>query len=178
MYADSDRMQLYRYVLGILHAVLNNAVVRNISDLLDRGAIGCLVLPGDLVFVQGVHTFSPIHPALVGNELTSGVRKANGVFVSFVFDLVEATSVSAWSLWLRGQKHVGSLVRVQSLRRQDGKLHLEGTVLAIRSAAAGLKERIYEFHLYQSGIPQHRENEDEGVEFDDDSGHSEMNDFH
>ena len=161
MYADSDRMPLYRYALGMLRAVLAEAVIRNISDHMDRGLVGCLVVPGDIVFVQGAHTFSPVRPAPPGSELARGVRKANGVSVSFVLDLAEATSMSAWSVWLRGHGILGSLVRVQRVQRQDGKLLLVGTVLAIRSSSDGLKERTYELGLYKAGIPQQREAEAE-----------------
>lgn len=157
MYADSDRMSLYRYALGMLRAALAGAVIRNISDHLDRGLVGCLVVPGDIVFVQGVHTFSQVMPSPTGKELARGIRKANGVSVSFVLDLAEATSTSAWAVWLRGQGVVGSIVRVQRVQRRDRKLLLEGTVLAIRSSADGLKERAYELGLYKAGIPQRRE---------------------
>lgn len=163
MYAGSDRMPLYRYALGMLRAVLAGAVVRNISDHLDRGLVGCLVVPGDIVFVQGVHTFSQIKPSPAGSELARGIRKANGVSVNFVLDLAEATSMSAWAVWLRGQGNVGSLVRVQRVERRDGKLLLEGTVLAIRSSVDGLKERTYELGLYEAGIPQRREAEAEAT---------------
>lgn len=163
MYADSDRMSLYCYARGMLRAVLAEAVIRNISDHLDRGLVGCLVVPGDIVFVQGAHTFSPVRPSPTGSELARGIRKANGVSVSFVLDLAEATSTSAWAVWLRGQGIVGSLVRVQRVQRLDGKLLLEGTVLAIRSSADGLKERTYELGLYKAGIPQRREAEADAI---------------
>lgn len=171
MYADSDRMQLYRYVTGLFRAVMQDAVVRNISDYLDRGLLGNMVVRGDLVFVQGLHTFSPQRPAPLGTQLINGSRAANGVAVNFVFDLAEATSASAWSLWLRGRQSVGSIIQVKQLQRVDGKLHLNGTVLAIRSAASGLKERMYEQRLYEAGIPQRREAaaEDEFSGFDDES---------
>jgi len=172
MYADSGGMQLYRYVTGLFRAVMQDAVVRNVSDYLDRGLLGNMVVPGDLVFVQGIHTFSPQRPAPAGTQLVKGSRTANRVVVNFVFDLAEATSASAWSLWLRGRQSVGSLVQVKQLQRVDGKLHLTGTVLAIRSAVSSLKERMYEQRLYEAGIPQRREaaaEEDEFSGFDDES---------
>ena len=165
MYANNpNRQSLYGYVHGMLKAVLNEATVRNISDYLDRGLVGCDFVPGDLVFVQGSHTFAPQKPAPTGLQLSKGVRRVNGVVVSFVFDLSEATSASAWSLWLRGRENIGSLLRVQRVQRLDGKLCVECTVLAIRSASTGLKERMYELKLYQSGIPQLREAAEEAAE--------------
>ena len=164
MYANPNRLSLYGYVHGMLKAILNEAIVRNISDFLDRGLVGCDFVPGDLVFVQGSHTFAQQQPAPTRLQLSKGVRRVNGVVVSFVFDLSEATSASAWSLWLRGHANIGSLLRVQRVQRLDGKLHVECTVLAIRSASTGLKERMYELNLNQSGIPQLRVAAEEAAE--------------
>lgn len=160
MYSDSDRVQLFGFMLGLLRAVLAEAPLRNISDYLDRGTLGCLV-PGDVVFVQGLHTFSPQSPAPAGSQLSRGQRSANRVVVSFVFDLSEATSSSAWSTWLRGTGNVGCLLRVQRLLRLGTKLHIECTVLAIRSSYCALKHRMYEQHLLESGLPLMNEEGDE-----------------
>lgn len=160
MNADSDRAQLFRFMLGLLRAVLAEAPLRNISDYLDRGVLGCLV-PGDVVFVQGLHTFSPQSPAPAGSQLSRGQRSANRVVISFVFDLSEATSSSAWSTWLRGTGNVGCLLRVQRLSRLDTKLHIECTVLAIRSSYFELKHRRYELHLLESGLPLRNEEDGE-----------------
>jgi hypothetical protein len=88
-----------------------------------------------------------------------------------VFDLCEATSVSAWSIWLRGHGNVGSLLRIQRLSRVGDKLHIECTVLAIRNAAQDLKHRMYELHLLESGLPQMHEadSEDDFAEYDDEN---------
>ena len=170
MYADSDRAPLFRFMLGLLRAVLAEAPLRNISDYLDRGVLGCLV-PGDVVFVQGLHIFTPQSPAPAGSQLSRGQRSANRVVVSFVFDLSEATSSSAWSTWLRGTGNVGCLLRVQRLSRLGPKLHIECSVLAIRSAYRELKQRMYELHLLESGLPQRNEEsgEDDFSEFDEDN---------
>lgn len=169
MYADSDRAPLFRFMLGLLRAVLAEAPLRNISDYLDRGVLACLV-PGDVVFVQGLHTFTPQSPAPAGSQLSRGQRSANRVVVSFVFDLSEATSSSAWSTWLRGTGNVGCLLRVQRLSRLGPKLHIECTVLAMRSAYGELKQRMYELHLLESGLPQRNGEggENHFTEFDED----------
>jgi hypothetical protein len=167
MYADSDRGPLFRFMLGLLRAVLADAPLRNISDYLDRGVLGCLVT-GDVIFVQGLHTFTPQSPAPVGSQLSRAKRSANRVVVSFVYDLREATSSSAWSTWLRGTGNVGCLLRVQRLSRLGPKLHVECTVLAIRSAYRELKQRTYELRLLESGLPERNEegSEDELAELD------------
>lgn len=160
MYANSDRAPLFRFMRSLLCAVLNEAPLRNISDYLDRGVMACLVA-GDVVFVQGLHTFAPQTPAPAGSQLSRGQRSANRVVISFVFDLREATSSSAWSTWLRGTGNVGSLLRVQRLSRLDNKLHVECTVLAIRSAYGELKQRMYDLHLLESGLPHMDEDDGE-----------------
>jgi hypothetical protein len=170
MYVDSDRAPLFKFMLSLLRSVLSEAPIRNISDHLDRGVMGCLV-QGDIVFVQGLHSFTSQSPAPPGSQLSRGTRSANRVVVSFVFDLSEATSVSAWSIWLRGHGIVGSLLRIQRLSRVGDKLHIECTVLAIRNAAQDLKHRMYELHLLESGLPQMHEadGEDDFAEYDDEN---------
>jgi hypothetical protein len=170
MYADSDRTPLYRFTTSVLRAVLASAIVRNISDELDRSVLNCVIVPGDLVFVQGLHNFADTQPAPAGTQLVKGTRSANRVEISFVFDRAEATSSSAWSIWLRGRQSVGSLVHVKRLERAGGKLHVMGTVLAIRTALEGLKERMYELSLYEAGLGLHGEGAEEDFSEFDDSG--------
>jgi hypothetical protein len=162
MYEGEFGLQRYGYVKGVMHAVLDHVRVTNISDYMDRGVLPCVVVPRDLIFVQGAHVFSrlqPHRPRMA--QPVRGVRNANGVQVTFVLDRSEATSMSAWSLWLSGRKSVGSLILVRSLEKSEGKLHIQGTVLGIRSATERLKTRNYEMSLYVSGIPQRRDFEDE-----------------
>jgi hypothetical protein len=168
MYADSDRMALFQYMLDMLRAIFVDVQVRNISDYLDRGVLGCLV-PGDVVFVQGQHTFTPQSPNPLGSQISQARRSANRVVVSFVFDLSEATSSSAWSIWLRGVGNVGCLLRVQRLSRLGPRLHVECTVLAVRSAYGELKQRTYERRLLESGLlnPSEVAGEGESTNFDE-----------
>lgn len=152
MYSDSDRMPLYRYVKSMLNALLVHATVRNISDDLDRGVLKTLVVEGDLIYVQGLHVFSDVQPAPGSARPVNGRRSANKVEIAFVFDRREATSMSAWADWLRGSHGVGSLLQVKRLDRDGDRLRISGTVIAIRTALEGLKERTYEVGLYKSGL--------------------------
>lgn len=152
MYVDSDRMPLYRYMKNMLYALLAHATVRNISDDLDRGVLKTLVLEGDLIYVQGLHVFSDAQPAPSNAQPVNGRRSANKVEISFVFDRREATSMSSWTDWLRGSHGVGSLLQVKRLDRDGDRLRISGTVIAIRTALEGLKERAYEVGLYKSGL--------------------------
>lgn len=146
---------------------MDHACVRNISDDLDRGTIGFLIIPGDLVFIQGSYLFTDIPPDGSGADNVRGRRSVNGVEISFVFNRNEGTSGSARNEWLRGVHSLGCLLRVNKVERRQKKLkrpvnklkrdfkevlHIEATVLAIRSAHDELKSRTYEIGLYRSGL--------------------------
>jgi hypothetical protein len=153
IYDGSHRMALYRYAKAMLYQLLDRTAVRNISDDLDRGPLKVAVLPGDLIYVQGRHIFEDIQPAPANVEAVRARRSANRVEVTFDFDRREATSNSAWTIWLRGVQDVGSLVQVKALKRGDrGKLFIVGTVIGIRNALEGLKTRTYEAGLYKAGL--------------------------
>ena len=145
-------LSLYRYMSNMLQAAMEHTCVRNISDDLDRGTLDRLLLGGDLVFVQGSYQFSDI-PDGFGADLVRGRRSVNNVEITFVFNRNESTSDSARTEWLRGVRHLGCLLRVNKLERSlKGTLHIEATVLAIRSAHEELKSRMYEIGLYKSGL--------------------------
>lgn len=169
MYADSDRMALYGYMKGVLHALLDVATVRNISDDLDRGTLNFLVVPGDLLYVQGLHGFEDLKDAPGDVQPVRGCRSANKVEVRFDFDRREATSTSAWTGWLRGRQDVGSLVQVKRLTRLGDKLRITATVIAMRNSLEELKERVYEVGLYKAGIiGNHWDGPDEDSDDEDD----------
>jgi len=170
-------LSLYRYMTDMLQAIMEFACVRNISDDLDRGTLGFLVTPGDLVFIQGAYSFSNMPDDSSGADLVRGRRSVNNVEISFVFDRNEGTSGSARNNWLLGVQTLGCLLRVNSIQRNlRGALNFEATVLAIRSAHHELKERLYEIGLYQSGLIGHEvedeELEDFAPEYDEDGGES------
>lgn len=153
MYSGPAGLILSRYMVSMLQDAMGHACVRNISNDLDRGALGFLVTDGDLIFVQGSYRFSSLPADGSGSDLVAGVRSVNGVEITFVFDRNEGTSGSARNLWLRGTNTLGCLLRVNRLRRHPGgRLHIDATVLAIRSAHHELKSRVYEISLYQSGL--------------------------
>lgn len=157
MYEGGFGIQRYRYMKSVMHALLEHTRITNISDLLDRGTLSTLVGPGDLVFVQGAHYFKRVDSGRRIAKQTHGRRSANRVEIKFVFDRSEATSMSAWSLWLSGRQNVGSVLLVKSLAKSKDKLQILGTIIGIRAATNELKKRSYEIGLYKSGIPQRRE---------------------
>ena len=168
-------LSLYRYMTAMLRAIMEFACVRNISDDLDRGTLGCLITNGDLVFVQGSYSFSDMPADNTGADLVRGRRSVNNVEISFVFDRNEGTSGSARTNWLLGVQTLGCLLRVNSIERDlRGTLHIKATVLAIRSAHHELKGRLYEVGLYKSGLIGHEGDEFEDVdnEYDEEGGKS------
>ena len=151
MYEGPNILSRYFYVSDVLSAVVNRLPVVNISDYLDKGVLGFALAPGDFIFVQGAHTFSPTTNKKSGRgrgQICEGVRRANEVEVRFVFDRWEATSSSAKNCWLVGTKNQGSLVHVKDLSREDGRLVIRGTVLGICSNLGDLKKRDYAMSLF------------------------------
>lgn len=165
MYIDSDRMALYGYMKEALHGLLAIATVRNISDELDRGTLKSLVLTGDLLYVQGTHSFVDLEGSPLPARAVRGSRSANKVEVVFDFDRREATSMSAYTGWLSGRRNVGSLVHVKEIERVGDKFRVIGTVISMRTPLEELKTRTYEDGLYKSGLIGNRW--DAGDEEDD-----------
>lgn len=168
MYQGPNIMARYFYISRVLHAVIQEILIINISDYLDRGVLRFSIVPGDFIFVQGAHTFSPITEKRNGRgrgQICRGIRKANEVEVRFIFDRWEATSSSAKSEWLTGTKNQGSLIHVKDLSREDGRLIISGTVLGICSNLGDLKKRDYATSLYDD-VPLNRVEYDENADDD------------
>lgn len=173
-YQGGDGNVLYAYVRELLETVLSRSTVFNISDDLDRGFLGRVVQPGDIVLVQGRHLFKQLSARQSGPGQASSVRRqANGVRVSFTIDRWEAVATSAWASWLRGAQNAASIVRIVTVDRQAGHLHLACTGLAMGFALQGLSNRSY---LYASWTPSEDEEEEEdwlaGFGDEDDLGSS------
>jgi hypothetical protein len=144
MYNDGEGLRLYFYVREVMHAVLEHLTVFNISDYLDRGVLLPVIKSGDFIWIQGAHNFRRIDRRDSGPGQTSeGKRRANHVEVKFTFDRWEATSNSAFSLWLCRRQNVASLLRVGGVEQANGQLRLSGTVVGIALAFENLKLRDY-----------------------------------
>jgi len=144
MYDGGDGIALYMYVRDVLHAVLEQLTVLNISDYLDRGLLLPLIKSGDFILVQGAHQFSPKNRKARGTDQPAqGRRRANHVEVQYTFNLFEAASSSAYNLWLRGRHSSTSIVRVGTVTQENGRLTVVGTVIAIANGFGQLKTRNY-----------------------------------
>lgn len=144
MYDGGDGMVLYMYVRDVLHALLEKLTMLNISDFLDRGVLLPVIKPGDFIVVQGAHQFSPKDKKARGTDQPAqGRRRANHVEVQYLFNLFEATSSSAYNLWLRGRHSSTSIVRVGTVTLDKGRLMIAGTVIAIANGFGQLRTRDY-----------------------------------
>jgi 5-methylcytosine-specific restriction endonuclease McrA len=143
-YEGSKILRRYFYTSEILGRVISNLSIVNVSDWLERGVLGFTLAPGDFIFVQGAHTFSPLSSKKSGmgpGQECRGYRAANHVEIGFTFDRWEATSSSAKNEWLSGTKNQGSLIQVKNISRKNDKLLVTGTVLGICSNLGNLKTR-------------------------------------
>ena len=165
LYEGGEGIPLHLYMIEVMEAVLSSVAVLNISDYLDRSLLSPIARRGDLLFVQGAHSFRKLNRRSTGpNQTTSGVRRANHVEVSFTFDRWEATSGSAHNMWLHGHQDAASLVRLNRVEHAEGKLKLVGTVIGIAIAFEGLKTREYATFPYRRGVTFDEGEEEE--EFD------------
>ena len=162
MYQGAAVLQRYHYIANVFNEVVKRIPIVNVSDFLDKGVLGFALVPGEFIFVQGKHIFSPIenrHKYQGRGQICEGVRRANEVEVRFVFDRWEATSSSAQSQWLTGTRDQGSLVHVKDLSREEGRLVIRGTVLGIGSNFGDLKTREYA-QSWLEWMPTRQEDDD------------------
>lgn len=140
----SKLLVIYAYVQAMVDRILERLSITNISDLLDGGTLKGLLVPGDIIYVQGAHNFSFHGNAASGvGQIVTGTRTANNVSIEFTFDRWEATSSSSWGGWLRGRQVVGSFCQIKNISREDRRITIQCTVLAINAGAPELAQRNY-----------------------------------
>lgn len=165
-YAGGDGRYLYQYVRSLMEAVLEKALIYNVSDDLDPGFLGSAVRQGDLILVQGKHSFKRIKDPAQGPGQVSQVRRtANGVRVSFTIDRWEAVSTSAWGSWLLGTQRCASILRIAAIEREGSKLHLRCTGIATGTFLDGLSTRVYAYPAWPE--PNEDISDDDFLDFGD-----------
>jgi hypothetical protein len=153
MYNSGDGMILYSYVRAVFHEVVGKLTLFNASDDMDRSLLGVKLKPGDFVFVQGHHRFARTNDNVSGpGQMRTGTRQAHSVRFRYAFDGWDATSSSAWSMWLSGSQDAGSVIRITKLATVDGVFLVKGTVLGICHALPNQKTRQYSPALYRTGV--------------------------
>lgn len=134
----------YWFMRDLFLSVLDKLSIENISDRLDRSDLGITLIPNDIIYVEGAHTFRRISKSRCGEgQETNGTRTANHVRVVYTFDRWYATSSSAHTQWLSGRTCVGSFCRIGSIERDAKTLVLKCTVLAICQQMPDMKNRSY-----------------------------------
>jgi hypothetical protein len=173
-YEGSAILTRYGLMKELLERVIAVLPIDNLSDYFDRDVVMPILTAGDFIFVQGAHVFSPLRKGVEGmGQHCRGARTANKVEVRFVFDRWEATSSSSLNDWLVGTKSVGSLLHVKNIQREDGKVIVTGTALAIAAFTNELKTRDY-CPRWGAYFPyEDDEEEDNGLEdfWDDENAH-------
>lgn len=144
LYNTGEGIFLYRYISSVAEQVLRSASIFNISEDLDRGLLARVVREGDIVLVQGRHFFKQRVKLDRGpGQVTDVHRKTNGVRISFSIDRWEATSTSAWAMWLSGTHGAASIVRVVDVQQDKDALLIKCSALAIGFELEGLANRSY-----------------------------------
>lgn len=141
-YEGPSILTRYAFMKELLEEVIEQIPVMNISDHLDKGVIMPSIFEGDFIITQGSHVFSPLTDVKKGiGQDCRGIRRANNVEISFVFDRWAAASSSSKNSWLVGTKAAASLVQVRDIKREEGVVKLTGTVIAIASFIENAKLR-------------------------------------
>ncbi len=134
----------YWYARDLFFAVLEKLSIINISDRLDRDDLGITLVKNDIIYLEGAFSFKQENKITRGqDQIVTGTRSANSIRVQFVFDRWYATSTSASTVWLSGRSAVGSFCKVGEVSRENGKLVVACTVLAICAELPGLRHREY-----------------------------------
>lgn len=156
MYAYTGRHALlrYRYARDLFLNILDRLSVTNVSDRLDRSDLNNTVIRNDIIYVEGAFSFKQLTEITAGeNQTVRGTRSANDVRIDFTFDRWLATSCSAHSMWLTGRHALGCFCRVGDVSREDGKIVISCTLLAICNELPGQRSRSY----ISSSMPMHRD---------------------
>lgn len=161
----------YWYARDLFLSVLDRISVTNVSDRLDRSDIGNTIIRGDYIYVEGLHIFKLQSQIYDGEgQVVVGTRSANGIRITFTFDRWYATSSSAHTQWLTGRSALGSFCRVGDVSREEGKIVVRCTVLAICTELPNLRKRSYMSNsLYPHIKRLHDFDEDDGSDESDES---------
>lgn len=144
-YAHGNGPALYNYMKSLAEATISKIYVINVSDLMERSQIRAIARPDDIIFIQGAHIFKKLNKnSKSPGQSRRGWREVNGIRIEYVFDAWEATSNSAWGVWLSGTQSAGSLCHVKSIETgEKNKIILKCTALAISFGLNELKKRDY-----------------------------------
>ncbi len=147
MYEGGDGLRIYFYMKEVIDELLQKLVIKDLTNRLSKSEVSSFIDEGDIISVQGAHTFKKEHKKNSGtNQLCSGHRRANDVEINYIFDRWESTSCSAWADRLSGHKVATSIARVYNISRDGKKLILNCSVLLIGSHFENIRTRAYGYY--------------------------------
>ncbi|MGA3334387.1 MAG: HNH endonuclease signature motif containing protein [Terracidiphilus sp.] len=127
-------IDLYRYVKGLIAALLPKLSVTNVSNTLDKMSLRALAHPGDFIFFQGPCYFKSTTKKKRGpGQWRTFLRRIGNIRIEGGFDAWEATSTSCWSDRLCGRKVSNILGVVESTEERESVLTVRISCLAIGS---------------------------------------------
>jgi hypothetical protein len=143
-YDFADGMFLYPYVFEVVKRVLKDTPIINVSDHLDRGWLRRILRHGDIICLQGAHTFKR-HSNVTSpqKDKVMVTRKLKDIEFIYSIDLWDSTSNSARGVHLTGRKSAMSLAKVKTLNEDGPLLSVTCSAIAIGSGFESLKTRDY-----------------------------------
>lgn len=161
-YLGADCQTRYAFMRELFEVLLEDMSIVNISDRMDRSDLGGALETGDLIYIQGAHTFRLENPKASGpGQIVKAARSANSVLIEFAFDRWLGTSVSACTVHLSGRSTVASFCRVSGMENVNGKLIIKCSVLAICNEAPSLSTRFYGGYTLAALIAHRGQNDDD-----------------
>lgn len=153
VYSGKNSILMYWYARELFFEVLSKLSVTNVSDRFDKCDLGNTVITNDVIYIEGAFTFKLLNNLSNGADQTvQATRSANSIKIIFSFDRWFATSTSAHTTWLSGRQVVGCFCKVRNIEREDGKIIIKCSVLAICSELNGLRNRSYMSYCPQREI--------------------------
>jgi hypothetical protein len=135
---------LYPYVYEVVKRVLQDTPIINVSDHLDSGWLRQILRPGDVICLQGAHTFKRHSDAASPQrDRVMVTRKLKDIELIYSIDLWDATSNSARGVHLAGRQSAMSLATVKTINEHGSPLTITCSAIAIGSGFDALKTRDY-----------------------------------
>lgn len=133
LYYGEPGLCLYTYMWQVLFEFVGKFLIKDVSDKFMNDTSPGTLANGDVICVQGQHTFHHHGPATHGVRMIRGVVTIKKVEITYVFDLNEGTSELARTTWLRGARVLSSIILVSMVKWIGSKCLIRAEVLAIRS---------------------------------------------
>ena len=137
LYDVYEAMHLYFYTKQILEAVIKTLPIIDLSNRWSKSEIEALVKPGAWVGLQAAFYFKKLNRVSKGrNQRRRGLRRRDGIEVTFEFDAWESTSSTSQNCHLSGYQTAVVIILVRSIQKNPQLLRISASCLAIGSGFA------------------------------------------